>query len=144
LDKVIYHASHLAAREPAEDFRTALLYGIFTEKIPCAHCASLRPARIGVMNKFFSPAKPFRVPDETLALPFLAAKDSESGLPFDLLDGLSPAAGEIGEVVAAACMDSLKWKEPPVRTINHEESAPAFVTADNSASNQRVRRKESQ
>lgn len=47
------------------------------------------------MNKIFSITAPFRVPDGTWVSPFLNAKDSQSDLPFDLLDGLSLAAGMI-------------------------------------------------
>ena len=45
------------------------------------------------MNQVFKIASPFQVPDGTLVSPFLNAKDSESGLPFNLLDGFSLAAG---------------------------------------------------
>ncbi|WP_309386001.1 hypothetical protein [Cerasicoccus frondis] len=37
----------------------------------------------------------YRVPDGTLVNPFLNPKDSMSGLPWNLLDGLSVAAGQI-------------------------------------------------
>lgn len=47
------------------------------------------------MDRIFSIAPPFRVPDGTWVSPFLNAKDSESDLPFDLLDGFSLAAGMI-------------------------------------------------
>jgi mannose-6-phosphate isomerase-like protein (cupin superfamily) len=47
------------------------------------------------MNRIFSIKGSFRVPDGTLVSPFLNAKDSQSGLPFDLIDGFSIAAGEI-------------------------------------------------
>jgi mannose-6-phosphate isomerase-like protein (cupin superfamily) len=47
------------------------------------------------MNRVFKIPKPFPVPDGTLVSPFLNPKDGESGLPFDLLDGFSLAAGEI-------------------------------------------------
>ena len=47
------------------------------------------------MNRIFSIAPPFRVPDGTWVSPFLNAKDSQSDLPFDLLDGFSIAAGII-------------------------------------------------
>lgn len=43
----------------------------------------------GLPNKFFI------VPDKTRVNPFLNPKDVESGLPWDLLDGLSVAAGFI-------------------------------------------------
>ncbi len=39
--------------------------------------------------------EPFTVPDGTLVSPFLNPKDSKSGLPFDLLDDFSIAAGWI-------------------------------------------------
>lgn len=51
------------------------------------------------MRKVFEQKKPFRVPDGTLVSPFLNAKDSESGLPFDLLDEFSVASGIIGPLV---------------------------------------------
>ncbi len=54
------------------------------------------------MKKIYSPAEPFEVLDGTLVSPFLNTKDSKSGLPFDPLDGLSPAAGKLGDVSAAA------------------------------------------
>ncbi len=44
------------------------------------------------MNRVFSIPLPSRVPDGTLVSPFLNAKDSESDVPFDLLDGFSLAA----------------------------------------------------
>lgn len=47
------------------------------------------------MNKIFSINPPFQVPDGTWVSPFLNAKDSQSDLPFDLLDGFSLAAGTI-------------------------------------------------
>ena len=47
------------------------------------------------MNSVFSITEPFRVPDGTWVSPFLNAKDSQSDLPFDLLDGFSLAAGMI-------------------------------------------------
>jgi mannose-6-phosphate isomerase-like protein (cupin superfamily) len=47
------------------------------------------------MNRTFSISPPFRVPDGTWVSPFLNAKDSESDLAFDLLDGFSLAAGMI-------------------------------------------------
>jgi mannose-6-phosphate isomerase-like protein (cupin superfamily) len=47
------------------------------------------------MNRVFSITAPFRVPDGTRVSPFLNAKDSQSDLPFDLLDGFSLAAGVI-------------------------------------------------
>lgn len=47
------------------------------------------------MNRIFSISTPFRVPDGTWVSPFLNAKDSESDLPFDLLDGFSLSAGMI-------------------------------------------------
>lgn len=47
------------------------------------------------MHRVFSITSPFRVPDGTWVSPFLNAKDSQSDLPFDLLDGFSLAAGMI-------------------------------------------------
>jgi len=47
------------------------------------------------MNRVFSITVPFRVPDGTWVSPFLNAKDSQSDLPFELLDGFSLAAGTI-------------------------------------------------
>jgi hypothetical protein len=47
------------------------------------------------MRRIFEIAEPFRVPDGTLVSPFLNSKDTKSGLPFDLLDGVSVAAGII-------------------------------------------------
>jgi len=47
------------------------------------------------MHRVFSITTPFRVPDGTWVSPFLNAKDSQSDLPFDLLDGFSIAAGVI-------------------------------------------------
>jgi hypothetical protein len=47
------------------------------------------------MNRLFRIPPPLRVPDGTLVSPFLNARDSTSGLPFDLLDGFSLAAGTI-------------------------------------------------
>ena len=47
------------------------------------------------MNRVFSITTPFRVPDGTWVSPFLNAKDSQSDLPFHLLDGFSLAAGVI-------------------------------------------------
>jgi mannose-6-phosphate isomerase-like protein (cupin superfamily) len=47
------------------------------------------------VNRVFSTAAPFRVPDGTWVSPFLNAKDSQSDLPFHLLDGFSLAAGTI-------------------------------------------------
>lgn len=46
-------------------------------------------------NRVFSIERGIRVPDGTLVYPFLNSKDRTSGLPWDLLDGLSVAAGEI-------------------------------------------------
>ena len=47
------------------------------------------------MNRLFKclDADFFRVPDGTLVNPFLNPKDNMSGLPWDILDGLSIAAG---------------------------------------------------
>jgi hypothetical protein len=47
------------------------------------------------MNRVFRIDTPHVVPDGTLVAPFLNARDSTSGLPFDLLDGFSLAAGTI-------------------------------------------------
>ena len=47
------------------------------------------------MRQVYKILEPFRVPDGTLVFPFLNSKDSSSGLPFDLLDGFSLAAGTI-------------------------------------------------
>jgi len=47
------------------------------------------------MNRIFSIGSPSPIPDGTLLSPLLNPKDSESGLPFDLLDGFSLAAGVI-------------------------------------------------
>jgi mannose-6-phosphate isomerase-like protein (cupin superfamily) len=45
------------------------------------------------MNHMFKINTPFRVPDGTLVSPFLNSKDNQSGLPFNLVDGFSIAAG---------------------------------------------------
>jgi mannose-6-phosphate isomerase-like protein (cupin superfamily) len=47
------------------------------------------------MKQVFKVSEPYRVPDGTLVSPFLNCKDSRSGLPFDLLEGFSLAAGTI-------------------------------------------------
>jgi mannose-6-phosphate isomerase-like protein (cupin superfamily) len=47
------------------------------------------------MNRLFRIPAPLRVPDGTLVSPFLNARDSTSGLPFDVLEGFSIAAGTI-------------------------------------------------
>jgi mannose-6-phosphate isomerase-like protein (cupin superfamily) len=47
------------------------------------------------MNRLFQIPAPHRVPDGTLVAPFLNSRDSTSGLPFDLLEGFSLAAGTI-------------------------------------------------
>jgi len=47
------------------------------------------------MNRVFSIENPICVPDGTIVYPFLNPKDSTSGLPWDLLDGFSLAAGQI-------------------------------------------------
>lgn len=47
------------------------------------------------MNKLFSIQNGINVPDGTVVYPFLNAKDSTSGLSWDLLDGFSLAAGDI-------------------------------------------------
>ena len=53
------------------------------------------------MNRIFSIHGGFKVPDGTVVYPFLNAKDSTSGLPPDLLDGFSIAAGDIGPYTAS-------------------------------------------
>lgn len=47
------------------------------------------------MNRLFRIPPPHVVPDGTLVAPFLNARDSTSGLPFDLIEGFSLAAGTI-------------------------------------------------
>lgn len=47
------------------------------------------------MNQLFTINNFTRVPDGTLVAPFLNSKDSNSGLPVDLLDDISIAAGVI-------------------------------------------------
>ncbi len=47
------------------------------------------------MNRLFRIPSPHRAPDGTLVSPFLNSRDSTSGLPFDLLEGFSIAAGTI-------------------------------------------------
>lgn len=47
------------------------------------------------MNRLFRSSSLLRVPDGTLVSPFLNSRDSTSGLPFDLLEGFSIAAGTI-------------------------------------------------
>ncbi len=47
------------------------------------------------MNRLFKIPPPLRVPDGTLVSPFLNAWDNTSGLPVDLLEGFSLAAGTI-------------------------------------------------
>jgi len=47
------------------------------------------------MKRIFEIAEPFRVLDGTLVSPFLNARDAKSGLPFDLLESVSVAAGII-------------------------------------------------
>jgi hypothetical protein len=47
------------------------------------------------MNRLFQIPTPHRVPDGTLVSPFLNARDNTSGLPLDLLEGFSLAAGTI-------------------------------------------------
>lgn len=47
------------------------------------------------MNRVFRITAAQAVPDGTLVAPFLNARDSTSGLPFDLIDGFSLAAGVI-------------------------------------------------
>lgn len=53
------------------------------------------------MKQVFKVVEPFRVPDGTLVSPFLNPKDNMSGLPFDLLDGFSLAAGTIESKTAS-------------------------------------------
>ncbi len=47
------------------------------------------------MNRIFRIDRGFQVPDGTIVSPFLNSKDSESDLPWDLIEGFSIAAGEI-------------------------------------------------
>ncbi len=47
------------------------------------------------MDRIFKPGPLFQVPDGTWLSPFLNSKDSESDLPFDLIDGFSIASGKI-------------------------------------------------
>lgn len=47
------------------------------------------------MNRIFQIPAPHRVPDGTLVSPFLNSRDNTSGLPFELLEGFSLAAGTI-------------------------------------------------
>jgi hypothetical protein len=47
------------------------------------------------MNRIFAIKKGFPIPDGTIVYPFLNPKDSESGLPWDLIEGFSLAAGVI-------------------------------------------------
>lgn len=47
------------------------------------------------MKRVFDILEPFQVPDGTLVSPFFNPKDSQSGLPFDLLDSFSIAGGRI-------------------------------------------------
>lgn len=47
-------------------------------------------------HRVFTIGSSFAVPDETLVSAFLNPKDTTSGLPWDLFDGFSVAAGEIG------------------------------------------------
>jgi hypothetical protein len=47
------------------------------------------------MRQVFGITRPFRIPDGTLVAPFLNPRDSKSGLPFALLDGVSLSAGTI-------------------------------------------------
>lgn len=47
------------------------------------------------MRRIFKKGKGIIVPDGTKVFPFLNPKDSTSGLPWDLLEGFSLAAGEI-------------------------------------------------
>lgn len=54
------------------------------------------------MKKLFEIKDFFQVPDGTLVAPFLNSKDNQSGLPFDLIDGFSIAAGEIEPGVSSS------------------------------------------
>ncbi len=47
------------------------------------------------MKHKFNAGKYFTVPDGTLVTPFLNCREIKSGLPFDLLDELSIAAGKL-------------------------------------------------
>jgi hypothetical protein len=47
------------------------------------------------MNRIFAIDRGFKVPDGTIVTPFLNSKDSESDLPWDLVEGFSISAGEI-------------------------------------------------
>ncbi|MBX9629462.1 MAG: hypothetical protein K2X67_02980 [Burkholderiales bacterium] len=47
------------------------------------------------MNRVFRITAAHAVPDGTLVAPFLNARDTTSGLPFDLIEGFSLAAGTI-------------------------------------------------
>ncbi len=47
-------------------------------------------------HRLFAIDKGFKVPDGTIVYPFLNSKDLESGLPWELNDGFSIAAGDIG------------------------------------------------
>ena len=55
------------------------------------------------MNRIFNCLENdfFRVPDGTLVNPFLNPKDIMSGLPWDILDGLSVAAGQVNPGVVS-------------------------------------------
>ncbi len=48
------------------------------------------------MNRIFTIKGGFKVADGTTVYPFLNAKDCMSGLPWDLLEGFSLSAGDIG------------------------------------------------
>ena len=47
------------------------------------------------MNRIFTIEGGFTVPDGTTVYPFLNPKDSMSGLPWDLVEGFSIAAGDM-------------------------------------------------
>jgi len=47
------------------------------------------------MNRVFTIHREFQVPDGTIVSPFLNSQDSESNLPWDLVEGFSISAGEI-------------------------------------------------
>jgi hypothetical protein len=55
-----------------------------------------------VMKRKFYIENTIRVPDGTLVSPFLNSKDITSGLPFELVDGFSIAAGEIETGVSSS------------------------------------------
>jgi hypothetical protein len=53
------------------------------------------------MQRVFTIANGFRAPDGTTIAPFLNSKDSESNLPWDLVEEFSIAAGEIAPTSAS-------------------------------------------